>query len=308
MLRSCHAKRTLAFDEIGTVLVDPSFSVKLVGEVIVATSRQPPVPDARATQEIEAAMRRIDRLIPLAGAPVTVTTQRDVPNELHNWHLVAPAMLFSATSCLVSLRWLAEARIPRRDEDALVLLRRLYEHAVIFAWIAIDPGTNASRWVAEDYQNRLRADGDLARIGVVGLTPEARSEFQAFVERHGTMPDVASRADLADRYWSTRLEGHGTFPRAAGQVQTGRWSLRKMYTAIYRPASANAHPTPQSLRDFVWPGGASNTFRIGNNGDHQIDRSPYTMAPLVFATMLLMAEQVVGRPRAEDVYAAVGGR
>jgi hypothetical protein len=90
----------------------------------MAINQQSPVPDARATPEIERAMRQIDRLIPLVGAPVTVTTQRAVPNELDNWDLVAPAMLFSATSCLVSLRWLAEARTPRREEDAIVLLRR----------------------------------------------------------------------------------------------------------------------------------------------------------------------------------------
>ncbi len=130
----------------------------------MAANRRSHVPDARATPEIEAAMRQIDQLIPLAGATVTITTQQDVPNELHNWDLVAPAMLFSATSCLVSLRWLAEAQTPRRDEDAIVLLRRLYEHVVIFAWIAIDPARNAPRWVAEDYQHRLRADSDLARI------------------------------------------------------------------------------------------------------------------------------------------------
>jgi hypothetical protein len=270
----------------------------------MATNQQPSVPDARATPTIEAAMRQIDRLIPLVGAPVTVTTERDVPNELYNWDLVAPAMLFSATSCLVSLRWLAEAQTPRRDEDAIVLLRRLYEHAVIFAWIAIDPAVNAPRWVAEDYQHRLRANTDLARIGVPGLTQQTRSDFQAFIDQHSTMPDVASRADLADRHWSTRLDGHGTFPRAPGEAPTGAWSLRKMYTAVYRPASSNAHPTPQSLRDFVWPGGASNTFQIGNNGNHPIDRYPYTMAPLVFATMLLVAEQVLGRPRAADVRGA----
>jgi Family of unknown function (DUF5677) len=270
----------------------------------MATNRRVPVPDARATPEIEAAMRQIDRLIPLVSGAVTVTTQRAVPNELDNWDLVAPAMLFSATSCLVSLRSLAEAGTPRREEDAIVLLRRLYEHAVIFAWIAIDPATNAPQWVASDYQHRLRFDTDLTRLGVAGLTPQSRTDFQAFIDLHGTMPDVASRADLADQHWSTRLQGHGTFPRAPGAVPTGRWSLRKMYAAVYRPASSNAHPTPHSLRDFVWPGGTPNTFQIGNNSNHPIERYPYTMAPLVFATMLLVAEQVLGRPNGDDVRAA----
>jgi hypothetical protein len=264
------------------------------------------MPDAQATPEIERAMRQIDRLVPLVGAPVTVTTEQLVPNELHNWDLVAPAMLFSATSCLVSLRWLAEARAPRRDEDAIVLLRRLYEHAVIFAWIAIDPPINAPRWVAEDYNQRLRTDSDLARIGGKCLAQDVRDDFQAFIKVHGAkMPDIATRADHADQHWSTRINGHGTFPRVAGHAATGGWSLRKMYTAVYRPGSANAHPTPLSLRDFVWPGGAPGTFSIGNNTDHPIERYPYTMAPLVFACMLLIAEHVLGRPKCENVRAAV---
>lgn len=118
------------------------------------------------------------------------------------------------------------------------------------------------------------------------------------------MPDVASRADHADRYWTSRIDGHGTFPRANEPAATGLWSLRKMYAAVYRSASAHAHPTAHSLHDFVWPGGAKDTFSIGKNCDEPIDRYPYTMAPLVFATMLLVAEHVVGRPEAENVLEA----
>lgn len=272
----------------------------------MATNRQPRVPDAQAMPEIERAMRQIDRLILLVGAPVQIVTTQQVPNELHNWELVGPAMLFSATSCLVSIRWLAESPRPLRDEDASVLIRRLYEHAVDFAWIAVDPAVNAPKWVADDFRHRLEADDDLKLIGDLGLTPQARTEYQEFIDKHGKhgkMPGVAKRANQADHHWSTRLEGHGTFPSAAGQTQSGQWSLRKMYLAVYRSASANVHPSPQSLRDFVWPGGTRNTFYIGNHPSHQIERYPYTMAPLVFATLLLMAEQVLGRPNGNEVRA-----
>jgi hypothetical protein len=37
-----------------------------------------------------------------------------------------------------------------------------------------------------------------------------------------------------------------------------------------------------------------------------VNRYAYTMAPLTFAPMLLIAEQVLGRPKADDVYAAFG--
>jgi len=67
----------------------------------------------------------------------------------------------------------------------------------------------------------------------------------------------------------------------------------------------NAHPTPRSLLDYVWPGGSSNTFTIGIN-TCAVNRFPYTMAPLIFAPMLLIAEQVLGVRKLHDVYAAFG--
>lgn len=274
-------------------------------------TRRPPMPDAQSP-EIVAAMRQIDRLIRLVGEPVTITSTQVEPRELHNWDLVAPAMLFSAASCLLSLRYLAEAPAPRRDQDASVLLRRLYEHAVDFAWIAIDPGTNAPRWVADDFYYRLKLDDDFVQLGRGALSADKRQSYQAYVDAHRGLPQVLQRAEAADRYWSTRIEQHGTFPQVAApdgqdlaQTQNGRWSLRAAYAFIYRAGSAIAHPTPSSLFDYVWPGGASGTFTIGMNTG-AVNRYAYTMAPLIFAPMLLIAEQVLGRPKANDVYAAFG--
>jgi len=252
--------------------------------------------------EIERAVRQIDRLIPLVGSPVQVTTTQEEPNKHENWDLVAPAMLLSATSCLVSIRWLAESRLPLRDQDASVLLRRLYEHAVNFAWIAVDPAANTPRWVADDYRYRLRADDDLRLLGVPGLQPEERVEYDKFIERHRKMPNVAKRAAEADQYWSTRLAGHGIFPGIAGQTQSGMWSLRGMYAAVYRAASANVHPSPQSLEAFVWPGSTSNTFCI--DADGPVYPESYTMAAAVFAVMLLLSAMELGRPNRADILAA----
>ena len=270
------------------------------------------MPDAQSTPEIAAAMRQIDRLLRLVGVPVTITSTQDEPRELHNWDLVAPAMLFSAASCLLSLRYLAEAPAPRRDQDASVLLRRLYEHVVDFAWIAIEPTANAPRWVADDFYYRLKLDDDFVQLGRGALSAEKRQNYQAYVDAQRGLPQVLQRAEAADAYWSTRVEAHGTFPQVAApdgqdivQTQNGRWSLRAAYAFIYRAGSSNAHPTPLSLFDYVWPGGAINTFTIGMNTG-AMNRYAYTMAPLIFAPMLLIAEQVLGRPSANDVYAAFG--
>lgn len=272
------------------------------------------MPDAKATTEIVAAMGQIDRLLPLVASPATVVSTQPEPRELHNWHLVGPAMLFSAASCLVSLRYLAEAPAPRRDQDAFVLLRRLYEHVVDFAWIAIDPTAHAPRWVGDDFYHRLKLDDDFIKLGRGSLSAKTRAEYQSFVDSHTGLPQVVQRAEAADNHWSTRIDLHGTFPQTAvppGQdlavTQNGRWSLRSAYAYIYRAGSANVHPTPLSLFDYVWPGGAKDTFTIGMKVD-EINRYPYTMAPLVFAMMLLIAEKVLGRPAANDVYAAFGAQ
>ena len=63
-------------------------------------------PDARATPTIAAAMGQIDALLRLM--PNDIVIESAAPQngrELHNWDVVAPAMLFSAASCLLSLRW-----------------------------------------------------------------------------------------------------------------------------------------------------------------------------------------------------------
>ena len=73
------------------------------------------------------------------------------------------------------------------------------------------------------------------------------------------------------------------------------------------PPRAKAHPTPRGLYDLVWPGGAADTFVIANNMDHPVNRYAYTMAPLLFTTMLLIAEHVLGRPSSADVMAVFQG-
>jgi len=247
-------------------------------------------------------MKQTDALLRLL--PNNITVESSSPQngrELHNWDVVAPAMLFSGANCLLSLRWLAMTPAPRREQDASILLRRLYEHVVCFAWVAIDPAQNAKQWVAYDYRYRLLTDTELKRLGKSGLDPATRSSYETYIQTHGVMPSLERRAEQADAHWLPKLAHH-----TDGRPNAERaFSLRDEYTSIYRPTSANAHPTPRSLYAYVNPGGAAGKFAIGfmPNLDDD-DRYAYTLAPLVFATMLLIAEQVLGRPNAEDVYAA----
>lgn len=247
-------------------------------------------------------MAQINKLLSLM--PPEIVVESSAPQngrELHNWDVVAPAMLFSAANCLLSLRWLAMTPPPRREQDASILLRRLYEHVVCFAWIAIDPAVHAKRWVAYDYRYRLATDLELQQLGKSGLDPAQRAAFAAYRQANQDMPSLDQRAREADTYWLPRLAQH-----LDGRPNGDRaFSLADEYTSIYRSTSANTHPSPRSLFDYVNPGFANGRFRIGfmpTLGDD--DRYAYTLAPLTFATMLFISEQVLGYPKADHVFAA----
>lgn len=271
-----------------------------------------PRPDATASPEVRDAMVQMERLLRLVDFPIHVDSKvTPEPRVLDNWDVVAPAMLFSATNCLLSIRLLASVGAPRREQDAMVLLRRLYEHAVTFAWIAIDPQQHAPKWVADDYYHRLKIDDEFTKLGQPGLEHAKRSQYQQYIATHGRMPDIASRADAADKHWSLRIHGHGVFPArapAAAQsivaAQNGNWSLRTLYAIIYRSASAMAHPTPLSLRSYVAVGQPLGKFVVGMDPNNQDDRFGYTFAPLIYATMLFVSEHALGRPNRADVEAA----
>jgi len=252
--------------------------------------------------EVALAQRRIARLLELLGSHRTVTTAHPNPQELSNWDLVGPAMLFSAGSVLASLSHLANSPIPGRQQDALILTRRLYEHVVEFAWIAINPVVNAPRWVAEDLHHRVKVDDDAKLLGHPGLDPSKRHAYEVESKKYKRLPKVNQLAEQADQHWSPQIEGHGTFPPSSGSKQ---WSLRALYLPAYRGGSAFVHPTAMSLRDFVGPGGATNTFTIGLLPEVQDSKVGYVLAPILFSLMLLLAEKVLGWPNADDVRVAV---
>ncbi len=55
------------------------------------------------------------------------------------------------------------------------------------------------------------------------------------------------------------------------------------------------------------PGFATGRFRIGFIPTlEENNRYAYTLAPLVFATLFLISEQVLGYPKADSVFAAFG--
>ncbi len=247
--------------------------------------------DATATPDIARAIKQINNLLRLMPAEaINVSSSGSLESrELHNWDVVAPAILCSAANCMLSLRLLAETPVPCREQDAGMLLRRVYEHLVLFAWIAINPEANAKRWVADDYKYRILIHDELKCELLDDTTYKA---FVDYKTRNKPMPNLLVRATEADAYWLPQLSDKTP-------------SLVSLYTTIYRATSANVHPTPRSLFAYVNPGGATGNFAIGlNTRSPVMNQSAYVCAPAAFAMMLLVAEKVLKFPSAAQVYKA----
>jgi hypothetical protein len=243
-----------------------------------------------------------DRHFPLPVKPKTLMPAGD--SEQDNWELVAPAFVFTGMSCLCSILALGQFRgLPRGGtQDASVLLRRLYEHAVTFAWIAADPDVHVRAWLASDYENRLKANRELRELGDAGLSAATEQKYKSYIAaRPKIMGNVKTRTIEADRYWSAKIPLHGR----KAPLPTTKLSFESLYTMIYRGASADAHATAGGISPWIHGTGGGSFVIAVKGGDN--DDFPFTFAPIVFASWLFIVEHVLRWPAADEVTAAFAG-
>lgn len=257
--------------------------------------------------EIQNAVNQIDRLVRLFAPkfPYDVTTTVDANGNTtqDNWDLLAPAFVFTGVSCLMSIAVLAATEAPRREQDASVLLRRLYEHAVGFSWIAVDPALHAPRFLRDDYYHRLKTADELEAMGVRRMDPATRASFQAYVDAGKRWPNLLQQAEGADAHWTAKVPAHG---RRADDPH--KLCFVDMYTLIYRSGSTEAHPSAQSLDAWIHPGGGGGRFRIGMNPADNRNRYPYTLAPLVMGSWAMIVNRVLpGWPSDGEISACFEG-
>jgi hypothetical protein len=122
------------------------------------------------------------------------------------------------------------------DAEAGMLVRVLYDHITLLAWLATDPATNLQQWFREDLDQRIRTDNDLRQLGLGGLDDATRGQFVA--ERDAIprqWPGLAGFAHQADQHWSQRLK--------AFEDQT----LRKLYVGVFRQFSPLVHGMIESM-------------------------------------------------------------
>lgn len=127
----------------------------------------------------------------------------------------------------------------RRDPDAQIVLRSLYEQVVTFAWVMIDPTERHRRWEGESMKELLRLHNDARRFGERVLS-DREVEMS---ERATGLPRLTQRAVEADEYWPEETRGF----HAAGHLL----SFRGLYLSIYRVGSRPTHANLQALADYV---------------------------------------------------------
>lgn len=246
-------------------------------------------PDATASVEIADAMHRLGQLISLAPGPYHgKSSMQPQPRELYNWEIVAPAMVFSAVSCALSLISLAGADAPRREQDAFVLTRRLFEHLIQFSWIAIDPTTHCKRWVDDDTFYRVKTHKRLNEIGKPQLDQTQMDELASLPGKK--LPNLLELTKEVAAHWDPIL-----------QTPRPDVGFELIYAVIYPYSSLYAHPSPRSLSPYVVGVDADGTFRIGFDKLGPVNYSAYTLAPTIMALLLLVSSRVQGFPKAVDV-------
>ena len=176
----------------------------------------------------------------------------------------------------------SDLEAPRREQDAIVLLRRLYEHVVDFAWIAIDPAINAKKWwrttaligsrsigPSETRRARTVRQGERQDAADAGPCRRSRQALVAVDHRPRRVPIEATTCGRIDRERAEREV-------VAADAVHVRVPPREWERAPYAD-------DPVVLRSA---GRRHRQVQIGMNPHDHDDRYAYTFAPLIFATML----------------------
>jgi hypothetical protein len=194
-----------------------------------------------------------------------------------------------------------------RQADLAILVRSLYEHVVMLAWLTGDPDQceeRRSAWLAAGDRTTLLIDDENSTVlqrdpllpdEVRKKLTELRSEARA---RGLTLPPTLERAETADQAGTAGFVGPGGDPSAV--------TLRGLYTTLYRPMSGVVHPTELGIYLVTYSGGRAGTRLIGM----EPRREDAAAATLIAAAALLIpalavCAAVLGRPNIDELKPAI---
>jgi hypothetical protein len=205
-----------------------------------------------------------------------------------------PRYQVAASGLLARSLTIAEAAVHlsalSRISELSTLVRSLYEHVVMLAWVAApQDDSRLDIWQRYDDQQRLRLDADVSSIRGTGAMSDADREWLEEGVRLNAaagMPPLHVRAEQADEAWSSRLGFDG-------------WaSLRGGYASVYRTASTAAHPSLLGLNAVHEEANGHDVFMI----EPATDIGPVIglVTPYV-ATALFVSSYVLGGPPLDEI-------
>lgn len=214
--------------------------------------------------------------------------------DLEDWGVVGPALIAKAADHLRSITLLLPCR---RETDANILVRALYETVVLFAWIAIEPPRHIGNWHKRTCLQARKAYADWEQAGIEIATPEELAAIDRYcsTKRKGLAP-LPALAEKVDQYWGTRIPGFRADP-------DDPLSFRGFYRSIYRSGSWSAHTDGRSLRSFYTTTKESTTIHA-EKASH--DLIYFGVAPYLMGLGLAVAGCALGWPDLADVLRALG--
>ena len=199
-----------------------------------------------------------------------------------------------AISTVESIAYLSQQE---RESDCNSLLRDLVDRAILFAWLAADPGERVDIWEKQDMRKRIAMDNAVKGFGSAVLEPEWRAELEARVEDAEVtrLPPTPQLAPQADEHWKERVR----FFREA--VPEGK-VFEMLYAGVFRYLSGFTHAAPVAIYHLVEDTPKQRVVTLEPTTGPQ---RAVSFAPLAFVLILFIASETLGWPRESAVHAVV---
>ena len=227
----------------------------------------------------EVVLEAITELIELGTAELPMSLEPFTPR----FKVASAGLLARILTLGESIVHLSETR---RSMDLFILVRALYEHLVMLAWISAPrDDSRLDIWFREDNRQRLKLDADIRAYGHAGFSEEDRAFFARQVEEIGGpgLPPLVQLAEQADLDWREYLK--------PGSATAN--SLRGSYAIVYRFGSTAAHPTLSALNTVTDQINAHNVVRL------ELKTDVGWVLPLCVSFLgiaLMISSVILGRP------------
>jgi hypothetical protein len=199
--------------------------------------------------------------------------------QVSNRDSIVAAALLRMADQLETLMVLLPAR---RDLDAAVLVRSMYELMVRLCWVLIDPDERIEMWQTYTMVERLKQHRQLAAYGAELFRTEKELEEAEWVKSNReNMPTAETMAKAVDRHWSTNVRGFHPSEHSL--------SIGGLYQFVYRTSSGQVHGSVDALNSYVDVSSSPPMIHVSNE-DRMIE---YVLGAPLLGMALVVAGEVV---------------